>query len=165
MFGLIVFLISYSIGSTTKLSVEDAENLKKEFKDKIKDIDQFGIFLNNVKIALSMFIPGFGIGMGIFSGIGTGLVFSAFSTTEKILENVNPLSILLTPFGILEIIAYGIAISRSSMLIYENLIKKTSWKNSLKPVIIEIIIVVVILFAAAIIEWIMIDQLGGLNIK
>ncbi len=165
MFGLSLFLVSYSIGATMKLTTEEAENIKKEFKDKIQDIDQFGIFLNNVKIALSMFIPLFGIGMGLFSGFGTGLVFSAFSNTEIILKNVNPLSILLTPFGILEIIAYGIAISRSIMLVYENLIKKISWRNSLKSSLIEIIIVVTILFLAAIIEWIMIKNFGGLAIK
>lgn len=164
-FGIIIFLISYSIGAEMKLTPEDAENIKKEFKDKIQGIEQFGIFLNNVKIALSMFIPGIGVGIGIFSGVGTGLVFSAFSNTEAILQNINPLSILITPFGILEIIAYGIAISRSIIIVYENLIKKISWKGSLKSILFEIIIVVIILFVAAIIEWFLIKELGGLAIE
>ena len=33
-FGIIIFLISYSIGAEMKLTPEDAENIKKEFKDR-----------------------------------------------------------------------------------------------------------------------------------
>jgi hypothetical protein len=105
-----------------------------------------------------MFIPALGIGLGIFSGFGTGLVFSAIAETNVTLQNISPLSILVTPFGILEIFSYGLAISRSGMIIYDHFIKKIPWKQFFKPTIIEIIIVVSLLLIGAIIEWNMIQQ-------
>jgi hypothetical protein len=74
------------------------------------------------------------------------------------LQNISPLAILITPFGLMEIFAYGVAISRSGMLIYD-LYKKNSWKMMLKYTIIEIVITVSILIVAAFIEWNMIKQL------
>jgi len=58
----------------------------------------------------------------------------------------------------MEIFSYGLAISRSGMLVYD-LFKKNSWKLMLKYTIIEIVIVVSILIVAAFIEWNMIEQL------
>ena len=58
----------------------------------------------------------------------------------------------------MEIFSYGLAISRSGMLIYD-LFKKKSWKLLLKPTIIEIVIVVSILIVAAFIEWNLIKQI------
>jgi uncharacterized membrane protein YcjF (UPF0283 family) len=58
----------------------------------------------------------------------------------------------------MEIFSYGLAISRSGMLIYD-LFKKNSWKVLLKYTIIEIVIVVSILIVAAFIEWNMINRL------
>lgn len=110
-----------------------------------------------------MFIPGFGIVLGMLSAFSTGLVFNALSSISPALSNISPLVVFLTPFGILEIIAYGIAISRSGILSYQ-LIKDTnrrgSWRKYDIPTIIEIGIVVVILFIAAIIEWRIIHTLG-----
>ena len=71
---------------------------------------------------------------------------------------ISPLSILFTPFGILEIFSYGLAISRSGMIIYDYFIKKISWRQFLKPTIIEIIIVISLLIIGAFIEWNMIKD-------
>ena len=68
----------------------------------------------------------------------------------KILKNLDS--------NIMEIFSYGLAISRSGMLIYD-LFKKKSWKLLLKPTIIEIVIVVSILIVAAFIEWNLIKQI------
>jgi hypothetical protein len=62
----------------------------------------------------------------------------------------------------MEVFAYGLAISRSGLLIYQ-LVKKKSWKEYVIPMIVEIVIVVVILFVGAIIEWDLIQQFGRLN--
>lgn len=155
--GMLVFLISYSIGAKINIEKEQSSLIKEQFETKIQGIDEVGIFLNNVLIALTMFIPGIGIGIGIFSGFGTGLVFNAMALENTTLQNISPLAILVTPFGIMEIFSYGLAISRSGMLIYD-LLKKKSWKLLLKPTIIEIVIVVSILIVAAFIEWNMIKQ-------
>jgi hypothetical protein len=84
--------------------------------------------------------------------------------TSPILTSVPPLIILFTPFGIMEVFAYGLAMSRSGLLIYQ-LVKKKSWKEYAIPMIIEIGIVVVILFVGAIIEWDLTQQFGRLNDK
>ena len=155
--GIIVFLISYSIGAKVNIEREQSSSIKEQFETKIEGIDEFGIFQNNVLIALSMFIPGIGVGVGIFSGFGTGLVFNAMALENTTLQNISPLAILITPFGIMEIFSYGLAISRSGMLIYD-LFKKNSWKLLLQYTLIEMVIVVSILIVAAFIEWNMINQ-------
>jgi uncharacterized membrane protein SpoIIM required for sporulation len=145
------------------VGASQAEFIKTHFQQQIKGINQYGIFANNLKVALGMFIPGFGIALGGFSAFSTGLVFNAIAQTSPALSSMSPLIVFLTPFGILEIIAYGIAISRSGILCYQ-LIKDTNkrntWRKYVIPTIIEIGIVVTILFIGAIIEWQMISTLG-----
>lgn len=164
MFGMIGFVSAYSIGTTlVHIDNSQAEFMKAHFQEEIKGINQYGIFANNARIAFSVFIPGLGIVLGMLSAFSTGLVFNALSTVLPALSNISPLVVFLTPFGILEIIAYGIAISRSGILSYQ-LIKDTnrrsSWSKYVIPTIIEIGIVTVILFIAAIVEWQMIHTLG-----
>lgn len=151
-FGAVAFLIAYSAGATINMSKKEAEDLKGQFAKQIVGIDQNGIFINNVKVALGMFIPGIGTGIGIFSGISTGMVFSAMAETSPFISNVPPLIILLTPFGIMEVFAYGLAMSRSGMLIYQ-LVKKKPWREYTILTLIEIGIIVVVLFVGAVIEW------------
>ena len=151
-FGAVAFLIAYSAGATINMSKKEAEDLKGQFAKQIVGIDQNGIFINNVKVALGMFIPGIGTGIGIFSGISTGMVFSAMAETSPFINNVPPLIILLTPFGIMEVFAYGLAMSRSGMLIYQ-LVKKKPWREYTILTLIEIGIIVVVLFIGAVIEW------------
>ena len=151
-FGAVAFLIAYSAGATINMSKKEAEDLKGKFAKQIVGIDQNGIFINNVKVALGMFIPGIGTGIGIFSGISTGMVFSAIAETSPFISNVPPLIILLTPFGIMEVFAYGLAMSRSAMLIYQ-LVKKKPWREYTILTLIEIGIIVVVLFVGAVIEW------------
>ena len=151
-FGAVAFLIAYSAGATINMSKKEAEDLKGQFAKQIVGIDQNGIFINNVKVALGMFIPGIGTGIGIFSGFSTGMVFSAMAETSPFLSNVQPLIILLTPFGIMEVFAYGLAMSRSAMLIYQ-LVKKKPWREYTILTLIEIGIIVVVLFVGAVIEW------------
>ena len=160
--GILAFMIAFSAGAEINLSKKEAENLKEQLTKQIVNIDQNGIFINNVKVALGMFIPAVGTAIGISSGFSTGMVFSAMAKTSPILTSVPPLIILFTPFGIMEVFAYGLAMSRSGLLIYQ-LVKKKSWKEYAIPMIIEIGIVVVILFVGAIIEWDLIQQFGRLN--
>ncbi|MBV9177540.1 MAG: site-2 protease family protein [Nitrososphaeraceae archaeon] len=164
VFGMIVFIIAYSVGATlVNINPNQAQFIKTHFQEQIKGINQYGIFANNVRVALEMFIPGFGIALGTFSAFSTGLVFNALSTILPALSNISPQIVFLTPFGILELIAYGIAISRSGILSYQ-LIKDTnrrnSWRKYVIPTVIEIGIVVIILFIAAMAEWQMIRTLG-----
>jgi uncharacterized membrane protein SpoIIM required for sporulation len=161
--GMVVFVIAYSIGAGTDINRGDAENLRQQFNEQVEDIDQNGIFMNNLRISLGMFIPALGIGLGLFSGFSTGLIFNVIAENSPLLNNVSPLVILITPFGVMEIFAYGLAMSRSGMLIYQ-IVKKKQWKEYIIPTIIEIGIVIAILLVGASIEWQMITQFDGQNV-
>jgi uncharacterized membrane protein SpoIIM required for sporulation len=153
--GIIAFLTLYWTGTQIKLDYDSSIKLKEEFMKKIQGLNYIGIFANNLIISIMMFIPGIGILFGLFSGYSTGTVFSAIaqtSQTQTTADQISPLVILLTPFGIMEIFSYGLAISRSSLLLV-SLIKKDHISKQLKYTLIEIMIVIVILFLAALIEW------------
>jgi hypothetical protein len=151
--GIIAFLILYWTGTQIKLDYDSSIKLKEEFMKKIQGLNYIGIFTNNLTISIIMFIPGIGILFGLFSGYSTGTVFSAIAqTSQATADQISPLVILLTPFGIMEIFSYGLAISRSSLLLI-SLIKKDHVSKQLKYTLIEIMIVTVILFLAALIEW------------
>ena len=155
--GMVVFIIAYSIGAATDLNRTEAENLRQQFDEQVKDIDQSGIFMNNLRISLGMFIPALGIGLGIFSGFSTGLIFNVIAESSPLLNNISPLVILITPFGVIEVFAYGLAMSRSGMLIYQ-LVKKKQLREHIIPSIIEIVIVIAVLLIGATIEWQMVAQ-------
>jgi hypothetical protein len=161
-FGVAAFLIAYSIGAAVPMSDEEAKTLSREFSKQIEGIDQNGIFLNNAQITLIMFVPAVGVAFGAFSGFATGSIFSVLASSSPRLGEVSPLVILITPFGIMEVFAYGLAMSRSGMLIYY-LLKKRPWRVYAISTLIEVSIAIGVLFVAAIIEWQMIERLGGLD--
>ena len=154
LFFLGIFYVGYSI----KMDESFSNELSKNFMNQISDIDEFGIFFNNLKIALVMFIPVVGIIMGTISGFSTGLVFNSIMNISGTASYSNPLIIFLTPFGILELISYGLAISRGGILFFE-LIKKQFTKKSLIYLLVEVALVGMMLFTGAIIEWMMIEDI------
>ena len=155
--GIVVFIIAYFFGAGTDIGKNETENLRDQFNKQVKDIDQNGIFVNNLRISLGMFIPVLGMGLGIFSGFSTGLIFNVIAESSPLLNNISPLLILVTPFGVMEVFAYGLAMSRSGMLTYQ-IIKKKQWREYIIPTIIEIGIVITILLIGATIEWQIITQ-------
>ena len=141
----------------SSVSEEEANTFMAEFKELVLDIDAFGIFTHNTTIALPMFIPGFGIAWGLFSAWSTGFAFAAIATTAPQLAEVPPLSILfLSPFGLMELTAYSLGISRSFILIHA-ISKKISLKQFVKPTGVEIGIVIALLLAGGYIEFYMIE--------
>ena len=154
---LAVFTIIFQLGSMSTVSQVEADLFMEEFKKLVLDIDAFGIFVHNTTIALPMFIPGFGIFWGLFSSWSTGYAFAAIATSVPEVANISPLTILfLTPFGLMEISAYSLGISRSFILI-KAIITKTSLLQFIKPTIIEIGIVIALLLAGGYIEFYMIE--------
>lgn len=142
----------------SSVSEEEANAFMKEFEELILDIDAFGIFVHNTTVALPMFIPGFGIAWGLFSAWSTGFAFASIATTIPEVANVPPLAILfLSPFGLIEITAYSLGISRSFILIHA-IIKKISISPLIKPTAIEIGAVVALLLAGGYIEFYMIEM-------
>ena len=154
---LAIFTIIFQLGSMSTVSQEEADLFMEEFEKLVLDIDAFGIFVHNTTIALPMFIPGFGIFWGLFSSWSTGYAFAAIATSVPEIANISPLTILfLTPFGLMEISAYSLGISRSFILI-KAIFTKTNLLQFIKPTIIEIGIVIVLLLAGGYIEFYMIE--------
>jgi hypothetical protein len=158
--GILVFLIFFTIGTSVTFDKSTSQLLKEQFQNKIKNIDSMGIFVNNFLISILMFVPGIGIVFGLFSGFSTGNIFVII--TRDLPIQISPLLIFLTIFGIMELVSYGIAISRSYILLI-NIVKRTNIKENLIYTGIEIGIVAIILFFSAIIEWDLIKQSGGLD--
>ena len=162
---LAVFTIIFQLGSMSTVSQEEADLFMVEFEKLVLDIDAFGIFVHNTTIALPMFIPGFGIFWGLFSSWSTGYAFAAIATSIPEVANISPLTILfLSPFGLMEISAYSLGISRSFILI-KAIITKTNLLQFIKPTIIEIGIVIVLLLAGGYIEFYMIELVENENLE
>ena len=152
-----LFSTSYFIGSLSEISEEDALTFQDEFEKLIEEIDGLGIFLHNAMIALPMFIPGFGIVWGFFSAWQTGQAFAALALLNPIISEIHPLTILFaSPFGLMELTAYSLAMSRSFLLIHK-IIKKTPITSDYKIIVIEVGIVVGLLIAGGFLESYMIE--------
>lgn len=158
-----IFSALYQIGSMSEVSDEEANTFMKEFEDLVLDIDAPGIFLHNTTISLPMFIPGFGVAWGLFSAWSTGFAFSAITSINPQAAGIPALAILyLSPFGLMELTAYSLAISRSFILI-RAISKKIPISIFVKPTIIEVGIVIGLLLVGGFLEDYMIklvDQQG-----
>ncbi len=149
--AMFLFLGLFQLGFSIELDKSFSEELSKNFKNQIQGIDEVGIFSNNIKIALVMFIPIIGIVIGSFSAFSTGLIFNSIVNLSNA-NFANPLIVFLTPFGILELISYGLAISRGGIFLFEILKKRIS-KKSILYLFVEIGLVCIMLFIGAVIEW------------
>ena len=161
LIGILVFIIFFTLGTLVNFDESTSQLLKEQFQNKIKNIDSTGIFLNNFLISILMFVPGIGIAFGLFSGFSTGNIFVII--TRDLPIQIPPLLVFLTIFGIMELVSYGIAISRSYLLL-TSILKRTNIRENLIYTGIEIGIVVIILFFGAIIEWDLIKQSGGVDL-
>lgn len=154
---VIIFASAYQIGSISTVSDEEAKMFMSEFEELVLDIDAFGIFTHNTTIALPMFIPGFGVAWGIFAAWSTGYAFAAIAATTPILADVPPLAVLfLSPFGLMELVAYSLGISRSFILI-RAITKKVNLTSFIKPTAIEIGVVIGLLLTGGYLEFYMIE--------
>ena len=167
---IIIFLIFTAIfaavyGSSAMLSEPTEAEVQEimDFFDSIVDtIDGIGIFAHNTTIAIPMFIPGFGAIWGLFSAWSTGFAFAAIQTATPELGDVNPLALLLTPFGLMELAAYSIAMSRS-FLLAKTLLQRKSILAEKTMILAEIGIVTALLVIGGVVEMYMIDMSGALE--
>jgi len=147
----------FQVGTMSTVDEEEANAFMSEFEELVLDIDGFGIFTHNLTIALPMFIPGFGIAWGLFSAWSTGFAFAAIVVTAPQIGEIPPLSILfLSPFGLMELTAYSLGLSRSYILI-RAVVKKIDLIQFLKPTLIEIGIVIGLLLSGGYLEFYMIE--------
>ena len=147
-----LFSAAYQLGSTSQVTDEEANAFMNEFEELVEGIDAIGIFLHNTSIALPMFIPGFGVAWGLFSAWSTGFAFAAIVSITPQLAEIPPLAILyFSPFGLMELVAYSLATSRSFILI-RAIIKKNNLSLFLKSTGIEIGIVIGLLLSGGYLE-------------
>ena len=160
-----IFTVVYGTSAVTSEPTEEEIQEVMDFFDEIVGtIDGIGIFVHNILIALPMFIPGFGVAWGLFSAYSTGFAFSAIAAANADVAQLNPLAILLTPFGLMEMAAYSIAMSRSTLLA-KNVFQK-NWeliKNEKLILSIEIGIVIALLLIGGIVEMWMIETAQGME--
>ena len=160
-----IFTVVYGTSAVTSEPTEEEIQEVMDFFDEIVGtIDGIGIFVHNTTIALPMFIPGFGVAWGLFSAYSTGFAFSAIAAANTDVAQLNPLAILLTPFGLMEMAAYSIAMSRSTLLA-KNVFQK-NWeliKNEKLILSIEIGIVIALLLIGGIVEMWMIETAQGME--
>jgi len=153
-----IFSAVFAISAEITLPEEEVEMIMEEFESMVEGIDAFGIFLHNTALSLPMFIPGFGIIWGMFSAFSTGVAFAAIKSMNPLLEQIPALSILfMTPFGLMEVAAYSIAMSRSYIFIHK-IIKKVPIRSDIRVTLVEIIIVVGLLLIGAYVEYYMIEM-------
>jgi hypothetical protein len=153
-----IYSLSFQIGATSEVSPQEANDFVQEFLSATQDSDGLAFFVNNVSASLPMFVPGVGAFLGIYSGWSTGFGFAAIATMAPGLASIEPLTILYySPFGLIELAAYSIAMSRSFHVVY-SLVKKINPKSLIKPSLIEIGIVVGLLVFAGYLEEYMIKM-------
>ena len=153
-----IFSASFTIGSEVQVSEEESAIFLEEFETLIEGIDAVGIFVHNTSLSLPMFIPGFGIAWGAFSAFSTGMAFSVLKGAYPALENIPALTIIfMSPFGLMEIAAYSIAMSRSYILVHK-IIKKIPIRPDIRVTGIEIGILLGLLLAGGFLEFYLIEN-------
>jgi len=155
-----IFSASFAIGAEIQVSEEEGKIVLEELESLIGEIDAVGIFTHNTSLALPMFIPGFGIAWGAFAAFSTGMAFSVIQDANPILENIPSLTILfMSPFGLMEVTAYSIAMSRSYMIVHK-MIRRMSIRPDFRVIGLEITIVIGLLLAGGFVEWYFIESLS-----
>ena len=155
-----IFSASFAIGAEIQVSEEESKIVLEELESLIAEIDAVGIFTHNTSLALPMFIPGFGIAWGAFAAFSTGMAFSVIQDANPMLENIPSLTILfMSPFGLMEIAAYSIAMSRSYMIIHK-MIKRMSVRPDFRVIGLEIAIMIGLLLTGGFVEWYFIESLS-----
>ena len=147
-----IYALSFQIGATSEVSPSEANDFVQGFLSATQESDGLAYFVNNVSVSLPMFVPGIGTIIGIYSGWSTGFGFAAIATMAPGLANIEPLTLLFySPYGLVELAAYSIAMSRSFHVVY-SLVKKVNPVSLIKPSLIEIGIVVGLLVFAGFLE-------------
>lgn len=156
-----VFVSVFTVGSKMQVDESEAQVFLEKFNNLIDSLRErnFGleIFSHNVSIALPMFLPGVGVGWGIFSAFSTGMAIAVLQIGNPLLSKIPSFAVLATPFGMMELAAYSIGMSRSFLLITQ-IMKKKLTRRDVKFVIIEVGLVIGFLLAGAFIEAQMIES-------
>ena len=156
-----VFLAVFVLGSEVNIPEDEALMLIGEFEGQFVGIQWYDIFVHNLTIALGMFIPFGGFVWGSTSALMTGIAFAAYSITSPDVINFSPLLLFITPFGMMELDAYSIAMGTSlqlSIRLVKRLRHQVEWKENgpkilAKTLLTRVSIVVLLLTIGGFIEY------------
>ncbi|PUA34094.1 MAG: hypothetical protein B9J98_01560 [Candidatus Terraquivivens tikiterensis] len=150
--GLILVLL---FGSLTTLSPGESEEIIRQVSELFRDINAWKIFFNNFQIALLMFIPALGMLFGGYAIYSTGLVFAAYSVQSNIPSTYLVGVAVLSPYGILEFLGYGLATSEGVLIIYSAIKRKL--RSEVKALPFIVLAVAGLLMVAAALEMLTIE--------
>ena len=96
---------------------------------------------------------------GAFAAFSTGMAFSVLQGANPMLANIPSLTILfMSPFGLMEIAAYSIAMSRSYMIIHK-MIKRMPIRQDFRVIGLEIGILIGLLLTGGFVEYYFIESI------
>ena len=143
-------------GSLIPLGAEEGEKIREELERLGGEGLEQGIFLNNFTIALIALIPFLGpiiMGYVVFhTGRFLGWMGLELGMPPYHLIPFTLGTIILTGYGILEFLGYGVAVSESLTLSYYILRARALLRSELKILLIVIGVIALLLFLGAVIE-------------
>ncbi len=146
------FTVALQVGSLFPVDPVEAKAFISQLESQIEGIDAIGIFLHNSALSLLMFVPFGGALWGIVTASQTGLAYSALITVQPSMSFMPAVGLLyLSPFGIMELVAYSIAMSRS-LIVGHRLLKRQFNRLEAKHLAIDVGILLGLLLAGAFIE-------------
>ena len=157
---LAVFIGFFILGTLNDNVNERDLDAIEEIKKIVKTLSPEAIFYHNLPLNLIMMIPGFGIIFAMASAFTTGHLASVLILNYGI--DTNPILFLLaTPYGLMELVSYAVAMSRGTILLIAIIRRKTvpfETRKHLEQCFMDIGIIVALLAFGAIVEFYMIEH-------
>jgi len=158
---LILALVATMIGLFAfRITAPEAQKVRDELQQEFDRInDPRFIFGNNLTLTLIMFIPLIGIFWGCFILFNTGSIIAILSVAEGMPPILTFLVLILNPVVWLEFAVYAAAMSQSFVWLLQ-IFRKRSVKEAARTCIV-ITICAFTLLLAAVVEWMLINSIGG----
>ncbi|MEM3712641.1 MAG: stage II sporulation protein M [Thermoproteota archaeon] len=110
--AILVFSLTFILSSVMPVERDLAEEITTSIKEQL-NLSVLDVFMNNLALSLIMMMPVFGFIFSVFSSSLNGMTVSAISTVT----GSNPLhiaiSLLSSPEGMFEVLAFGLASAQS----------------------------------------------------
>ena len=157
----VIVIAILTAGAYTELNKKEANEILNTAMEILRGrLTPQGILLNNLAIALLMMVPVLGHGVAAYVIYQTGLVFSAVSVITDIPRAILLMLPMITFYGIVEMLAYGVALSEGTIIGIQ------AWKRRLrkegKIIPLVILAVFLLLLIAALVEFLILFFTSGL---
>ena len=163
---MVILIILLMAGAFFPMSDEEGKMIEENIERLGEGNLELGIFSNNMLVALLGIIPFAGPPLAGYIVFNTGRFLGWVSIQTGIPANLMIammiLIILLTGYGILELLGYGVAIAESITMSHIILRRRWLLRGELKMLLIAIAISALLLAIAAVIEAALVKSLGGI---